>query len=140
MEEKVELKLPSVLGSEKAAIEQAATIAQKMGFSEDRVEDLKTAVSEACINAIEHGNKFNENTRVGVSLTIGEKQLQVAVHDEGSGFNAVDIPAEITEDCEIPPRRRGWGMFLIKNLVNELSYEAIPGQGNEVRMIIHLEK
>ena len=38
----------------------AASVARLMGFSDERVEDLKTAVAEACINAIEHGNKLDE--------------------------------------------------------------------------------
>ena len=52
----VEVRLPSQLGYEKVAMSTAAAVAKLMGFREDRVEDLKTAVAEACINAIEHGN------------------------------------------------------------------------------------
>jgi serine/threonine-protein kinase RsbW len=68
MKEKIELYIPNTIGSEKAAINKAASIAREMGFSDDRVEDLKTAVSEACINAIEHGNKFDRDTKVGIIL------------------------------------------------------------------------
>ena len=50
----VEVRLPSELGFEKVAMCTAAGMAQMMGFSPDRIEDLKTAVAEACINAIEH--------------------------------------------------------------------------------------
>ena len=39
-------------------MEKAAEVAREMGFSEDRIEDLKTAVSEACTNAIEHGHRI----------------------------------------------------------------------------------
>lgn len=52
------------LGVEKVAMSTAASVAGIMGFSADRVEDLKTAVAEACINAIEHGNKLDD--RLGV--------------------------------------------------------------------------
>jgi len=55
-----ELRLPTRLGFEKVAMNTAASVAQLMGFTEDRVEDLKTAVAEACINAIEHGNQMND--------------------------------------------------------------------------------
>jgi serine/threonine-protein kinase RsbW len=51
----VEVRLPSRLGYEKGAMSTAASVAKLMGFREDRIEDLKTAVAEACINAIEHG-------------------------------------------------------------------------------------
>ena len=47
----VELRLPSRLGFEKVAMSTAASLAALMGFEPDRIEDLKTAISEACINA-----------------------------------------------------------------------------------------
>ena len=48
----VEVKLPSRLGFEKVAMGTAASVAKLMGFPDDRIEDLKTALAEACINAI----------------------------------------------------------------------------------------
>ena len=64
----VEVRLPSQMGYEKVAMSTAASVAKLMGFPEDRIEDLKTAVAEACINAIEHGNRLNEKLSVGVVL------------------------------------------------------------------------
>jgi serine/threonine-protein kinase RsbW len=138
MEKIVEIHIPNVLGAEKAAIEKAGHIARKMGFSDDRVEDMKTALSEACINAIEHGNKFDLNTKVGVTLAADDHALKIIVHDEGTGIDPNKIPKQREEENGFP-KRRGYGMFLIRNLVNEMSYESKPGEGNEVRMIIHLE-
>jgi len=138
MEKLVEMHIPNVLGSEKAAIEKAVSIAREMGFSADRVEDLKTAVSEACINAIEHGNKFALDTKVGVTLASHDSALEVRVRDQGRGIDPDKIPTNRTEENGFP-KRRGYGMFLIKNLVNEMSFQSKPGEGNEVKMIIHLE-
>ena len=135
---RVELNIPSILGFEKIAIDKAASIAKKMGFSDDRVEDLKTAVSEACINAIEHGNKFNLDTKVGITFAVEESGLQVIVHDEGDGINPQNIPKDLKDEKGFP-KRRGYGVFLIKNLVSELFFVSKPGEGNEVRMLIHLE-
>ena len=81
----VEVRLPSRIGFEKVAMSTAASVAKLMGFREDRVEDLKTAVAEACINAIEHGNRLNENLSVGVILSALEDSLEVKVIDDGSG-------------------------------------------------------
>ena len=139
MEELVELKLPNILGSEKVAIEKAATIAKKMGFSMDKIEDLKTALAEACINAIEHGNKFDENTQVGITFASDDTSLQVVVHDEGDGIDPKKIPKDRI-DKDGMPRRRGYGVFLISNLVNEFSIEKQPGKGNNVKMLIHLNR
>ena len=64
----VELRVPSRMGYEKVAMGTAASVAKLMGFPDDRIEDLKTAIAEACLNAIEHGNQLNENLCVGVTL------------------------------------------------------------------------
>ncbi len=137
MKQLVELQLPNTLGSEKIAIEKAATIARDMGFSKDRIEDLKTAIAEACINAIEHGNKFDENTKVGITLAVDDTSLQVVVHDEGDGIDQDKIPKRRVTDNGFP-RRRGYGIFLISNLVSEFSIENKPGEGNSVTMLIQL--
>jgi len=68
-DKKIELHIPSVLGFERVAMETAASVAKKIGFTEDRIEDLKTAVSEACLNAIEHGNKKWKNQCMGLQWT-----------------------------------------------------------------------
>ena len=55
----VQLCIPSVLGWERVAVDLAASVARQMGFPSERVEDIKTAVSEATLNAIEHGNRLD---------------------------------------------------------------------------------
>ena len=84
----IELRLPSKLGYEKIAMSTAASVAKEMGFAEDRIEDLKTAVSEACINAMEHGNQLNESLSVGVVLSMNVDSLEVKVLDKGTGPQA----------------------------------------------------
>jgi len=139
MEQLVELQLPNILGSEKVAIEKAGTIARDMGFSKDRIEDLKTAIAEACINAIEHGNKFDQSTKVGITFAADDTSLQVVVHDNGNGINPEKIPKKRVAENGFP-KRRGYGVFLISNLVNEFSFDNKPGEGNNVKMLIHLDK
>jgi len=68
----VELRLPSKLGFEKVAMQTASGVARLMGFPDDRIEDLKTAVAEACINAIEHGNRFDERLSIGIVLSMAD--------------------------------------------------------------------
>ena len=136
---KFELHVPSVLGNEKVAMEFAASIAKQLDFPPDRIEDLKTAVAEACLNAIEHGNKMDASTKVGISLTIAGGRLQVAIQDEGKGIGQVPTP-DIETQVEGKTDPRGWGIFLIKNLMDEVSFESTPEGRNVVKMIIHLKK
>ena len=135
----IELHIPSVMGYEKIAMECAASVAKKMGFTENRIEDLKTAVAEACLNAIEHGNKLDTSTKVGITLTVEESRLQVAVKDEGKGIDQVPTPS-IESKIKGEDKPRGWGIFLIKSLVNEVTFESRPGGGNVTKMVIYLEK
>ncbi|MDH3777127.1 MAG: ATP-binding protein [Desulfobulbaceae bacterium] len=137
MEQLLELHLPNILGAEKEAIKKAVIIAEKLGFARDRIEDLKTALAEACINAIEHGNKFDQNKKVRVTLAANNKSLEVIVHDEGEGIDPKKIPTKRVRDDGFPCRR-GYGVFLMSNLMNEFYFEKNPGKGNNVKMLMHL--
>jgi serine/threonine-protein kinase RsbW len=111
-----------------------------MSFPADRVEDLKTAVAEACMNAIEHGNKLDASMKVGISLTIDQDRLQIDVQDAGAGIGQALPPTpDIDSKIEGTSETRGWGIFLIKSLMDEVTFESTP-EGNVVKMIIHLEK
>jgi serine/threonine-protein kinase RsbW len=121
----VEVRLPTRLGYEKVAMSTASAVAKLMGFPEDRVEDLKTAVAEACINAIEHGNRLNEKLSVGVVLSAGADSLEVKVIDDGKGMSTQPAKPDI----------------LIQALVDEAEWVAgIDGKSSYVRLVIRLDK
>lgn len=133
-----ELRLPTRLGFEKVAMSTAASVAEIMGFSTDRVEDLKTAVSEACINAIEHGNQLNELLGVVVTLEISPESLEVKIRDEGPGVSNGDVHApDIDRKMQGEEAPRGMGMFLIQALVDEVEYVSETA-GSYARLVIHL--
>jgi serine/threonine-protein kinase RsbW len=134
----IELNLPSRLGYEKVAMSAAASVAKLMGFDEERVEDLKTAVAEACINAMEHGNKLNESLSVGVILSMGDDSLEVRVVDNGSGAPATKTTPDIDKKMRGEESSRGMGMFLIQALVDEAEWVSSPLSGSYTRMVIHL--
>ena len=89
----LELRVPSELGNEKFAMEFAEDVALEMGFPQDKIENLKIAVSEACLNAIEHGNKQKANMKVMIDFTLHESQLEINVQDQGESF----VPESIGE-------------------------------------------
>ena len=138
---KVEVRLPSRLGFEKVAMSTAASMAKLMGFSPERVEDLKTAVAEACINAIEHGNKFNENLSVGVILSMSGNALEVKVMDNGTGMATRPAAPDIDKKMHGDEDPRGMGMFLIQALVDEVEWVPASGAADSyVRLVIRLDK
>jgi serine/threonine-protein kinase RsbW len=137
----VEVRLPSRMGFEKVAMSTAASVAKLMGFREDRIEDLKTAVAEACINAIEHGNRLNEKLSVGVVLSAGEDSLEVKVIDDGKGMKKQPVKPDIDRKMHGEEDPRGMGMFLIQALVDEAEWVAgADGKSSYVRLVIRLDK
>src|SRR4051812_42566180 len=83
LEPSMELSFPSELGYEKIAREAVAAFARRLGCDRERVEDLKTALGEACINAIEHGNGRAPGLRVDVSCISAADRLTIEVCDRG---------------------------------------------------------
>lgn len=136
----IELRLPSRLGFEKVAMNTAASVAKLMGFADDRIEDLKTAVSEACINAMEHGNKLDESLNVGVILSMDENSLEVKVLDTGTGPPAHVHTPDIDKKMHGEEASRGMGMFLIQALVDEAEWVSAPPSGSYARLVIRLQK
>jgi serine/threonine-protein kinase RsbW len=137
----VELRLPTSLGYEKVAMSTAASLAKLRGFPEDRIEDLKTAVAEACINAIEHGNKLNEKLSVGVILRADPDSLEVKVIDDGLGIDKKPVKPDIDRKMHGEEDPRGMGMFLIQALVDEAEWvSGLDGRSSYVRLLIKLDK
>jgi serine/threonine-protein kinase RsbW len=119
----------------------AASVAALMGFPSERIEDLKTAVAEACINAIEHGNQLNEQLSVGVILSATTDELEVKVIDNGSGIAKQPPRPDIDRKIHGEEDARGMGMFLMQALVDEAEWvRDSKGKGSYVRLVIRLDK
>ena len=136
----VEVRLPSELGFEKIAISTAASMASLMGFSAGRIEDLKTAVAEACINAIEHGNQLDASAHISVVLSSTDDELEVKVVDDGGGISTPPDLPDIDRKMRGEEAPRGLGMFLIQALVDEAEWHAGPPGDSFVRLLIRLSK
>jgi serine/threonine-protein kinase RsbW len=137
----VEVRLPSRLGFEKVAMGTASSVAQLMGFPAERIEDLRTAVAEACINAIEHGNHLNEKLSVVVILSASDQALEVKVLDNGTGMSKQPPKPDIDRKIHGEEDPRGMGMFLIQSLVDEAEWvHDSKGEGSYVRLVIRLDK
>jgi anti-sigma regulatory factor (Ser/Thr protein kinase) len=75
--------LPSQPGNERLALARVAGTVQGCGLSDARLERLKTAVAEATMNAIEHGNGNRAEIPVEVEVTRSGDDITVAISDQG---------------------------------------------------------
>ncbi len=134
-----ELSIPSEPGNERRAMEEVARAVSGLGLPERTMERLKTAVSEAALNAMEHGNHYRAEVPVIIEVSASEAEISVKVTDEGSGppaFHSVtpDIEAKL-EGMQTP---RGWGLFLIKNMVDDMNVSG-DEHHHTVELILHLD-
>jgi anti-sigma regulatory factor (Ser/Thr protein kinase) len=115
--------LASEPGNERLALARVAGTVQGLGLSEARLERLKTAVAEATMNAIEHGNGNRAEIPVEVEVTQNGDEIVVAISDQGGETSASPSAQEDPDlarklDGEQSPR--GWGLFLIRNMVDAM--------------------
>jgi len=133
-----EFTLPSQLGSERAAIERVEQAVRSLNLPQPRLERLKTAVGEATINAIEHGNKNHADIPVAVQVLQSDARLRVRITDRGGG---TPIPEAESPDLEAKlaglQTPRGWGLFLIKNMVDEVEVSG-DAVHHTIELIVHL--
>lgn len=137
----MELSFPSELGFEKIAREAVAAFARRLGCDRERVEDLKTALGEACINAIEHGNGRAPGLRVDVSCISTDDRLTVEVCDRGlKRYQGGGSTASIDLKLKGLAPRRGMGLMMIAQLVDEAGFDESQDGGNRFRLVLYYRK
>ena len=136
--ETIEVNLPNEIGYERIAMACSASFAKIVGFVPDRIEDLKTVVSEACLNAMEHGNKGHPDARVIITMDYKENAITVAVMDEGTGVQKIPAEPDIRKKIEKLEAPRGLGIFLIKQLADKVDLNQMTKDGHVVRMVIRM--
>jgi serine/threonine-protein kinase RsbW len=139
-EHSIEISLPSKIGFERIAIASSAALAKMGGFPAARIEDLKSAVAEACINAMQHGNQWRLEARVVVHMNLSDDRVVISVTDQGSGLGEVPEYPGITKIIEENISPRGLGVFLIQQLVDEVRYNQTVDGGHTMTMEIRLPK
>lgn len=130
--ELVELRIPARPEWVALARLAAATVANRLRFSIEEIEDVKLAVAEACTAVIQH-----EGHGEFIQLTCEalDNSLQVRVRDSGHlGVHAPDRRGINFEEARIA----GLGIFLIRTLMDEVSYDAHPQHGTDLLMIKRL--
>lgn len=122
-----EFSLPSEAGIERVASEKVLELLIEIPLKKTQVDRLKTAVSEATMNAIEHGNHFDRNKPVIITVSASEKTISVQISDLGGD---IIIPDNKVPDLEAKlaglESPRGWGMFIIRRMVDHL--EILSGE------------
>jgi serine/threonine-protein kinase RsbW len=135
----VEISLTNQIGYERIAMACSASFAEMFGFPKDRIEDLKTIVAEASINAMQHGNKGRTDARVTVSLGYQDGTIWVWVTDEGEGIKEKPPSPDIEKIIEEGQSLCGFGLFLIKQLADQVEFKESADKGHVVEMALNMK-
>ena len=114
--------IPGEEGNERLAMDRVAASVDGLGLTPARLERLKTAVSEATMNAIEYGSQGNPDVPVDIVVETTSDAIVVRITDRA-------LSGGVPTDAEVPDielklagdqKPRGWGLFLIKNMVDSM--------------------
>ena len=142
-----EFSLPSVPGNERLASEKVAAAVSGLKLPDIRVERLKTAVAEATLNAMEHGNHYDPELEVNIVVRVSDRAVSamhadtvvsVCITDQGSGPIPEHTHPDLQAKLQGTQSPRGWGLFLIKNMVDEMNVSG-DGEKHLVELVMYLE-
>jgi len=134
--ETVERFLDSTLDSVDNAEELAVGAAQRAGFDDDDLMKIGMAVRESMVNAVVHGNRYNANKKVRLSVAKNSERFTVRIADEGEGFEFEHLPDPLAPENIM--RTSGRGIFLIRSFMDEFQIRRLDPGGTEVTLVKYM--
>jgi serine/threonine-protein kinase RsbW len=130
----VKIQIPSIIENIRIVESFIDNSREKFQIEDDIYGNIMVAVTESVNNAIRHGNKFDKDKNVYLSLFVEPKQLKFEIEDEGNGFDpeALSDPTA-PENLENPGGR---GIFLMRNLCDDVSFS---NDGRTVSLTFNIE-
>jgi serine phosphatase RsbU (regulator of sigma subunit)/anti-sigma regulatory factor (Ser/Thr protein kinase) len=125
--------LPGTTGNEREAMDRVAAAVADLGLPADRLERLKTAVSEAAMNAIEYGSQTRDDVPFDVEVAVTPDDVIVRITDRA-------LSGSVPSDAETPDierklageqKPRGWGLFLIEHMVDAMDVTTDDAAGTQ---------
>jgi serine/threonine-protein kinase RsbW len=114
--------------------------AEEAGLNETEVYAVQLAVDEATTNIIEHGYGQECPSRIDITCDIQEDGLKVVIYDDAEPFNPESVPEPETNVSLEELKPRGLGIFLMRQMMDEVHYQSSPDKGNILTMIKHKAK
>jgi serine/threonine-protein kinase RsbW len=130
LREKIDFELPSDIRLMNGVLHYLHERASKLGLINPERSNLFIALDEAFVNAVKHGNKYDQQKLVRITADLSPKEARFTIEDEGEGFNVNQIP-----DPRDPAnlfKTSGRGVLLIYNIMDEVAYNE---RGNRLTMV-----
>lgn len=111
-----------------------SSAARDAGIKDEVIESMMLAVDEACTNIIKHAYKSYPEGEIIIQLKYSSKKFTIIIKDYGNSFEPGSIPDPDLQKYFEQRRVGGLGMYLMKTLMDEVSYESVPGKYNKVML------
>lgn len=96
--------------------------ARSHGFTEKQINDIRLAVDEACTNIIKHAYHYDDSKQFVIEMDFRDHNVTVFIIDSGAGFDPTKYQKPDLQDQIKRKKRGGMGIYLIKSLMDEVSY------------------
>lgn len=128
-------RLDMILESKVESADLAETLIHefcKQEYAEEEHHAIQLAVREAMANAMLHGNRFDHNKKIFLTVELGAPGLVISIRDEGEGCEVEAVPDPLAEHNML--RESGRGMLLIRTCMDEASWQKAPSGGTHLVM------
>ena len=129
-----EMVVPMGEDTEMIAAHAIEDIARRHAFPQRSINQMKTALVEACINASEHS--LSPDRKIYQKFTVEDDKLIITISNRGVKIPA-DKAAQTVTQIEPDEGRRGWGLKLMRNLMDEVKFEQVD-DGTRISMVKYL--
>jgi serine/threonine-protein kinase RsbW len=116
----VDLSIPMLPDMELTAITVAESLGVFIGLDTNKIDEVKMALIEACINAFEHSK--SPERRINLNFQITDRGMTISINDGGDGFDLDEAMARIKEKRN-KGEKRGWGLTLMSELMDEVEVD-----------------
>jgi serine/threonine-protein kinase RsbW len=121
-------------------------LARKVGFPEDEVAKIEMAVDEACSNVVEHAYAPNKEWRwqrdpeIRLNIRLEDSRLVIEINDHGESFDFASYQPKTIEDRVRAMNSGGYGIFIMRQFMDEIQYSSSAESGNTLRLVKYLKK
>lgn len=101
---------------------------RSFGVTQDCVEDIRLALSEACTNVVAHAAADDEYE---VRIQIDELRCAISVKNTGGGFDATTLANEMPD----PMSPSGRGVAIMRAVMDDVAFTSERSTGTIVRLV-----
>ena len=131
-EKEIKVSIPMLPDMELAVSRLASTLAESIDLDPDKIDEIRMALIEACLNAFEHSR--SKDQMVHVRFRVKPEELEITVKDYGVGFDPERIEEADISRAIHSDDKRGWGFKIMRTLMDKVEVSSHPG-GTQIKMI-----